>query len=341
MQKSQDNNTTKNDTPEVITADGAQASGGEEETNPSTRSIAGKLKIFIPLLLILGVIGFVSWQYYKDARDFISTDDAYVDGDRVSVSSKILGRIALLGAIEGDTVKAGQILVRLDDTDLRAQHAQAQSALVLAQESIRLAQVNVDRAETDFKRTSVQFKETIIPKEQFDHASAELDAARARLTIAHAQVAAAKAQAGIIEAQLLNTIIVAPMTGVVAKRWLLQGDVAQPGQAIFSIYDLEHIWVTANYEETKLGGLAVGDSAEISVDSYPDCTFHGVVTEKKTFTAAQFALIPANNASGNFTKITQRVPVKLSIAQRPVSAAQPKVDLLMGMSVEVKIKVRK
>ncbi len=305
--------------------------------NPTVR----KFKIFIPLFLVVALIAFVSWKYYVDARDYISTDDAYVDGNRVSISSKILGRITMLAAAEGDTVHAGGVVVRLDDTDLRAQLAQSQSALALAKENIRLAQVILDKAQSDFQRTSVQFKETIIPKEQFDHAQAELDAAKARLTIAYAQVNAAKAQEGIIEAQLLNTTIIAPMTGVVAKRWLLEGDIAQPGQAIYSVYDLQHIWVTANYEETKLGFIALGDSVDIALDSYPDAKFHGVVIQKGTYTASQFALIPPNNASGNFTKITQRVPVKISIEQQASPTLQPRLDLLMGMSVEVKIKVRK
>jgi membrane fusion protein (multidrug efflux system) len=314
---------------------------GDFEELPVPNSLMRKVKIFVPLALVFMVIAFVSYRYYIDSRDFISTDDAYVDGNRVSISSKILGRIVKLAVAEGDTVREGQVVVRLDDTDLKAQHAQALSALALAKETIHLAQVTLDKAQTDYQRTSVQFKESIIPKEQFDHAQAELDASKARLTIAIAQVAASQAQVGIIEAQLLNTVIIAPMTGVVAKRWLLEGDIAQPGQAIYSVYDLQHIWVTANYEETKLGTMALGDSVDISVDSYPGVKFRGTIIQKGTFTASQFSLIPANNASGNFTKITQRVPIKISIEQATVSATQPRLDLLMGMSVEVKVKVRK
>jgi membrane fusion protein (multidrug efflux system) len=336
----QEMNTPTEGTPRATTGVPPKPDGDFEEL-PVPNALMRKVKIFVPLALVLTVIAFVSYRYYIDSRDYISTDDAYVDGNRVSISSKILGRIVSLAVAEGDTVRQGQVVIRLDDTDLRAQHAQAASALALAKETIHLAQVTLDKAQTDFQRTSVQFKETIVPKEQFDHAQAELDAAKARLAIAHAQVATSQAQVGIIEAQLLNTTIAAPMTGVVAKRWLLEGDIAQPGQAIYSVYDLQHIWVTANYEETKLGTIAFGDSVDISVDSYPDVKFHGTVIQKGTFTASQFSLIPANNASGNFTKITQRVPIKISIEQQAVSSQQPRLDLLMGMSVEVKIKVRK
>jgi membrane fusion protein, multidrug efflux system len=290
-------------------------------------------KVIIPLVLILGVIAIVSWRYYVDARDFISTDDAYIDGNRVSVSSKILGRIDTLMAAEGDTVHEGQVLVRLDETDLRAQEAQAQSSVALAHESITLARVSLEKAQSDFERASSQFKNAIIPKEQFDHAQSELDAAKARLSISQAQEAASRAQLATIRTQIGNTVITAPMTGVVAKRWLLQGDVAQAGQAIYSIYDTDHIWVTANYEETSLGSIVLGDSVSIKIDTYPDRVFHGTVIQKGTFTASQFSLIPPNNASGNFTKVTQRVPVKISVDN------PGRVDLLVGMSVEVKIRV--
>ena len=341
MQQSTEHTNDKAETIADVTSQSAPA--GDEADEPSSDAVPmwRNFKILIPLILVLGAIAIGAWRYYVDMRDFISTDDAYIDGNRASISAKILGRIDRLSAAEGDTVRAGQVLVHLDETDLRAQQAQALAALALARENIRLAQVNLDKAETDFQRTSVQFMETIVPKEQFDNARAALDAAKAHLTIARAQEAAAQAQAGIIDAQLLNTTITAPMTGVIAKRWLLEGDIAQPGQAIYSLYDLEHIWVTANYEETKLGSIAVGDSVDIYVDSYPDTKFHGIVFQKGTFTAAQFSLIPPNNASGNFTKITQRVPVKISINQQTISAAQPRLDLLMGQSVEVKVKVRR
>jgi len=114
---------------------------------------------------------------------FVSTDDAYVDGNRVSVSTKILGRIDQLNADEGDTVREGQILVRLDDSDLRAQEAQTKAALGFAKENIEVSKVNLDKAQTDFKRSDAQFRQSIIPKEDFDHAQNELEAAKARLNL--------------------------------------------------------------------------------------------------------------------------------------------------------------
>ena len=296
-------------------------------------------KLVIPLFIVVLAIAIFSWRYYLNLRDFVSTDDAYVDGNRVSISSKILGRIDQLNADEGDTVQQGQILVRIDDSDLRAQETQTKAALAFAKENIEVSRVSLDKAQTDFQRASVQFRENIIPKEQFDHAQNELEAAKARLNLAYAQATTAQAQLGVVQTQLKNTIIEAPMSGVVSKRWVLAGDVVQPGQSVFSVYDVKNIWVTANLEETNLGSLRVGDKAEISVDTYPAIKFSGTIILLGSNTASQFSLIPPNNASGNFTKVTQRVPVKFSITQDDTGRA-PRANLLPGMSVEVRVKVR-
>lgn len=316
-----------------------QNGNGDEESIESV-PLYRNFKIVIPLFIVVLGIAIVSWHYYITARDYVMTDDAYIDGNRVSISAKILGRIDRLTVDEGDTVQQGQVLVNLDDSDLRAQEAQAKASLVLAQENILLAKVNLDKTRDDFQRDSTQFKQNIITKEQFDHALSEYESAKARGSIANAQTLAARAQLGIIETQLKNTIITSPMTGVVSKRWVLVGDVVQPGQPVFSVYDLKNIWVTANLEETSLEALRSSDKVEINVDSYPDVKFSGKVFQIGSNTASQFSLIPPNNASGNFTKITQRVPVKISIAQTGSANPRQRVDLLPGMSVEVKVKVR-
>ncbi len=296
-----------------------------------------KKRVVIPALIFIAAAAVAVWYWYMNYRGYDSTDDAYVDGNRVSISSKMLGRIVELGADEGDTVKAGETIVRLDDADLRAQETQAQAALVSAEENVKLASVNLSRAEDDYKRAQAQYAGKVMPQDQYDHALKALEAARAQQSIALAQVGTAKAQLGVVETNLRNMVIASPMDGVVAKRWLLVGDVAQPGQPIFAVYDLAHVWVTANFEETKMKSLSLGAPVEISIDAYPKRRFTGTVYQLGTNTAAQFSLIPPNNASGNFTKITQRVPVKISI-NRPSDPGGP-VPLLPGMSVEVKVKV--
>jgi membrane fusion protein (multidrug efflux system) len=317
-------------------ADSPETDGSESiEDVPIYR----KRRVVIPLALILLASLAGAWYWYVNLRDFVSTDDAYVDQNRVSISSKILGRVAALTVDEGDTVEPGEVLVRLDDTDLLAQKEQAVASLKFAEQSVTLARVNLARKEDDYARAEREFKSGVITKEQHAHAGSDLEAARAEQSIAISRVGTAKAQVGVVQAQLDNCVITSPVSGKVARRWVLPGDIVQPAQPIFSVYDRTQTWVTANLEETNLKDVRLNNDVSITVDGYPDRTFGGKVFQIGGSTASQFSLIPPNNASGNFTKITQRVPIKISIYQEPVAGRDP-VELLPGMSVEVRIKVK-
>jgi membrane fusion protein (multidrug efflux system) len=300
-----------------------------------SKSLFSRLKVILPVVIVLAAISLVAWRWYLGTKGFVSTDDAFVEADRVSISSKILGRIIQLNADEGDSVRAGQVLVTLDASDLHAQHAQSQTALNLAQGNVKLAKVSLDKAEQDFRRSQAQFKENVVPAEQLEHAQKEYEASQARYAIAQAQVEAARAQISVIDTSLKNTSIISPMDGVVSRRWVLPGDIAQAGQPILTVYNLRDVWITANLEETKLHELRIGDSVDVRVDAYPDKHFNGKVSQFGSNTAAQFSLIPPNNASGNFTKVTQRVPVKIQL--EPLTNAG--IRLLPGMSAEVKVRV--
>lgn len=303
----------------------------DEEDIEST-PIYRKKRVLIPLLIFI-VIGVAAWYWYMGNKGYVSTDDAFIDADKATVSSKILGRIVKLKIAEGDTVKAGQILIQLDTADLKAQEKQFIAATLSAKESITLAQVNLERAKEDFDRSKNQFKDNIITKEQYDHSSKALDAAQAEYNISLTKPALSKAQQEIIETQLKNGTIYSPIDGVVAKRWVLEGDIIQPGQPVYTIFDTKNLWITAEFEETRLGLIVPGNQVEISVDSYPDKKFTGKVYQIGSNTASQFSLIPPNNASGNFTKVTQRVPVKILFDK-----GNSNLSLLPGMSVEVRVK---
>jgi len=310
-----------------------------EEELPESVPLYRNFKIIIPLFILVLAIAVVAWNWYLGMRDFISTDDAYIDCHCAAVSAKMLGRIDSLMADEGDTVRVGQILIKLDDDDLMAQEKQAIAAIALAEQNVTLADVSLQKAQDDFRRAETQFKQNIITRELYDHALSELLSNQSRLKIATAQVGVARAQHGVIASQLNNTIITSPLTGVVAKRWALPGDVIQPGQSVFSIYETGNIWITANLEETHLRNLRLQDGVEAVVDAYPNQKFTGTIFQIGSNTASQFSLIPPNNASGNFTKVTQRIPVKISIRQIRADD-QPAVPLLPGMSVEIKVKVQ-
>jgi membrane fusion protein (multidrug efflux system) len=308
----------------------------EVENDVDSAPMYRKKRVVIPSSILLLVAAAGSWYYYTQVRGVDSTDDAFIDGNRVSVSSRILGRIVTLNADEADSVTQGEILVHLDDADLKAQEAQSEAALEDARQAAVLADVNATRAFDDFTRAEKQYKTAVIPLEQFEHARSALAVARTQQKMARARIATSQAQLNVVRTSLRNTDIAAPMNGVVAKRYALPGDVVQPGQPILSVYDLGSLWVTANFEETKIGTIHLGDLAEVSVDAYPDTMWRGRVIQFGASTASQYALIPPNNASGNFTKVTQRVPVKIAI-DRPTASSR---QLLPGMSVEVRIRTQ-
>ena len=292
-----------------------------------------KKRILIPLFIFI-VIGAIAWYWYIGQKGFVSTDDAFIDADKATISSKIPGRIIELKSIEGDTIKTGQILAALDILDLKAQEKQFIAATVNAKESITLAKVNLEKAKEDFTRAQTQYKDNIITKEQYDHSAKALDVAQAEYNISLTKPGISQAQQEVVKAQLKNSTIYSPIDGVIARKWILEGDVVQPGQPIFTIFDMKNIWITAQFEETRLAAVTLGANVEISVDAYPNIKFSGKVIQIGSNTASQFSLIPPNNASGNFTKVTQRVPVKISIEKKS------NINLLPGMSVEVRVKER-
>jgi membrane fusion protein (multidrug efflux system) len=314
-----------------------------KETNGNAtekRKMRRRRRIVMPLLLLACAAALVAGYWHLYLRGYVSTDDAYIDSDAITVSSKMLGRINRLGADEGDAVTAGQLLAQLIDSDLQAQEAQAKANLEYVEQNVSVAKINVDRAQEDFDRASYQYSNKVVPREQFDHARAALELARAQYKVAQSQVNASKAQLNVIETQLGNTMILAPRSGVVARKWVVAGDVVQPGQPIFTLFDLGDIWVTANFEETKLGSIHVGDHVRISVDAHRGRELAGAVRLIGAAAASQFSLIPPNNASGNFTKVTQRIPITISIDFQPGDDPEGRIALLPGMSVEVKIRVK-
>jgi membrane fusion protein (multidrug efflux system) len=315
------------------------ARAGQPANEPAAKPLFQKKRVVIPFLVFVLAVAIGVWYWYQNLRNFVSTDDAFIDADRVSISSKILDRITRLTADEGSRVKGGELLVQLDDTDLRAQLDQAKASLAFAQDSLPLSKVHLDRAKDDFLRAEVQHKSAIITQEQYVHAQNALQAAEAEYAIAESRIGVARAQLGVIETQLQNTVISAPFDGVVAKRWAMEGDVVQPGQPIFAIYETERVWVTANLEETKLGRVKLQSDVQIHVDTYPDRPFSGRVSIIGDYTASEFSLIPPNNATGNFTKVTQRVPLRIEFDHLTPQVRRD-FPLRPGMSAEIKIKIR-
>jgi membrane fusion protein, multidrug efflux system len=306
------------------------------QVSKSAQPQRAKKRIIIPLLLLILAGAVATWYWYNNLRGYVSTEDAAIEADAIEIGSKILGRIVELTGEEGDTLHQAVLIVHLDDADLRAQEAQTQASLQYAEQNVALSRVNLERTQEDYDRAVLQIKDRIITQEQFDHAAKAVDIAKAQLKVSESQIATANAQLNVVQTQLKNTQIFAPATAIVAKKWVLNGDIVQPGQPIFTLYDLQNVWVKANLEETKIASIHVGDDVQLEIDAYPHHPFQGKVILLGAAAASQFSLIPPNNASGNFTKVTQRVPIKISITD--LALIQKSTPLLPGMSVTIKIK---
>jgi membrane fusion protein (multidrug efflux system) len=324
------------------------------------------LRFYIPVILVIAVVVILSVTWYSDYSSYISTDDAYIESDKVTVSPQIMGHILQIYVDEGDTVKQGQLLATLDSSDLVARRGAAEAQLAQAvasknqalaklefeKESIKVVNVDYERATDDFQRAKKQYEGSVITAEQYDHARKALQSSEARLEasksqqkvaetmIASAQAAveSADAQIKVLDNQILKTRIIASSGGIVARRWMLPGETAQPGQALLTISKNSDLWVMVYLEETKIKNVHDGQDVTFSVDAYPDVDFTGKVFYIGSNTASQFSLIPASNASGNFTKVTQRVPVKISIDTPASAGGESGIDLLPGMSAEIKIR---
>jgi len=324
-----------------------------------------RLRVYIPLAMVILFVLAGAWYWYRDYSSYITTDDAHVDADNVSVGSKIIGRIASIYGNEGDIVEKGTLLADLDSSDLIAQRNQSAAirAQALAnlsqstvkyssdQKSIRVLEINLERATEDFTRASTQSEGGVITPEQFDHikkafetAQAQLEASKAQLMVsksmissASSSVETANSQVKVLDTQLKNTRLYAPADGIISKRWLLPGDVVQPSQSVFTLTLNKNLWVVAFLEETKISEIHSGQNVKLTIDAFPGVRFNGKVFLVGSSTASVFSLIPANNASGNFTKVTQRIPVRISIESADNNKDISSFNILSGMSVLVKI----
>jgi membrane fusion protein (multidrug efflux system) len=326
-------------------------------------------------IAVLGgaVAGVRYWQY---ARQYESTDDAFIQGHIVQISPKVSAQVTRVLIDDNQEVKQGDLLIELDPRDFqvaleqvqtneaaargRLQQGQAQLAVAKANVAQAQAQVVVAEAKGVNAQADLQRYQSVpsnaVSRQQVDSAiasartaKAQVDAARQQVSANQAQVAVAQsqittdeaevqqAQAQVHQAQLnlSYTKIYAPDDGRVTQKHVEPGDYAQTGQALFALVPHD-VWVVANFKETQLTDMRSGQPAEIEVDAYPNRTFKGHVDSFQMGTGAAFSLLPPENATGNYVKVVQRVPVKIVFDEPPES-----VHLLApGMSVVPEVKVR-
>jgi membrane fusion protein (multidrug efflux system) len=235
-----------------------------------------------------------------------------------------------------------------------AMHADALASIAVAEANLAAARISADKAASDLARDTRLFSASAITDRQLSDSQAAADLARARQETAQRQVDAARRQAEVAEAQvqqagaeisqkqsdldyaklqLTYTTVAAPISGLVSHKNVEPGQYVQEGQTLFSITSDLDAWVVANFKETQLDRMRPGQSVEFTVDAYPGTKFHGKVDSIAGATGARFALLPPDNASGNFVKVTQRVPVKIVLAEAP----DPLRPLRPGMSVDAAV----
>lgn len=279
----------------------------------------------------------VFWLWRAFLYPYQSTEDASIACVDHTISSVQSGKIFQVAVEEGSQVKKGDLLFTIDDAMLQIEKEKASAAFDHANDEVKLQKIRVDLAKEDLDRALREFEGGVISQEAIEHVKKNYQMMEAQLQSINSLADVQEATLKMIETQIKYSHVVAPTEGVIGKKWHDPGDVVRAGQTVISLFDLSHIWIAANIEETKLASIHAGADVDITVDAYPGKKFHGYVETIGAAAASQFALIPPNNASGNFTKVTQRIPLR--IAFKSLDNTQG-LYLRPGMSVKVKIRTK-
>jgi membrane fusion protein, multidrug efflux system len=324
----------------------------------------------IVVVVVLASI-YPAYRYYLYFESHVSTDDAYVDGSVSLVSSRIPGTVAKLYVLENWRVKAGDLLLTLDTRDYQVRVAQAEAQLARAKQSVdelyaqlqaaeagvNLAASQLRETQLDFNRAKALREQNVVSTQFYDQATTALRVAVADQALAEHQLQQARAALGgdmvdharydrpivqqaqaVLEEAKLDlsyTEVRSPITGIVTRKSVHVGNRIQPGEPLMAIVPVDRLYITANYKETQLTDVRVGQPADIEADIYPGFIFRGHVDSISVGTGAAFALLPPENATGNWVKVVQRVPVKVVLNQQP----PPDKLLRMGLSVEVTVDI--
>jgi len=330
------------------------------------KSRRGFLLRLLGVAVILAAIGWTAW-YFLDGRWYEGTDDAYVNGNVVQITPQVPGTVVTIGADDGDLVHAGDVLVKLDPSNTEVALAEAKANLAStvrhvrglysnvsgAQADVAARKVAVDKARADFNRRRDLAKSGAISAEELSHAQDTLTTAESGLITAQqqfetskvlvddtvvgshpdVQAAAAKLRAAYLDN--LRTTIVAPVDGYVAKRSVQLGQRVATGAPLMAVVPLHQVWIDANFKETQLTHMRIGQPVEVRADVYGGkVTYKAHVQSLGVGTGSAFSLLPAQNATGNWIKIVQRVPVRVFFDDLKQLDDHP---LRIGLSTDVDV----
>ncbi|MES2132386.1 MAG: HlyD family secretion protein [Bacteroidota bacterium] len=344
-----------------------------ESTTPKKKNKA----IFI-LPVIIGLGAFFGIKAYIHSLNYESTDNAQIETNTLPVISRVSGYVDSISVSDFGDVKAGQLILQIDDNEYKLAVKQAQADLLSAMADLSVAQSNLtnssansgvvkansdvqktrlDKAKSDLARDEALFKEGSITKKQVEDSRSnyettlkQLDANNQQLVLANSQNATSNAQiekakaavelrqAMLDQAQLRlsYTKIYSTINGKIGKRNLEQGQYIQAGQNLMTVVNNDLFWIVANFKETQVEHLKLGQEVTVEIDGYPDTEVKGKIESLSEATGARFSLLPPDNASGNFVKVTQRVPVKISIENIKEVRAILKAGMSVGVSVHIK-----
>ena len=335
---------------------------------PAPKKSRGALLRALGVVVLLAAIGWGLW-YFLEGRWYESTDDAYVNGNVVQITPQVPGTVVSIGADDGDLVHAGDVLVKLDPSDADVALAEAKANLALTVRKVRglyssvsgahadvaARQTAVAKARSDYQRRVALAKSGAISAEELAHASDALTTAQNALIAAQQQyqtskvlvddtVVASHPDVQVAAAQLraayladARTQLLAPVDGYVAKRSVQVGQRVQPGTPLMAVVPLHQVWIDANFKETQLTDMRIGQPVEIESDVYGGAvSYTGKVESLGIGTGSAFSLLPAQNATGNWIKIVQRIPVRVVFTD-PKQLEQHPLRLGMSLNVDVNL----
>jgi len=297
-----------------------------------------RVLLFGLLVLSIALAGSGYYTYWaRVGSRYVSTDNAYTAAEVAVVTAQIDGPVAAVNVNDSDPVKRGDVLVVIDDTDAQLTLRQAQADLARAQAQVASATADVERAGIDLQRRQALVASGSVSGDELTKVINGASEAHASLRAARAAVELAQARVDKAQVDLGRTVIRSPIDGVIARREVQLGQRVQPSTPLLSVVPVADIYVNANFKEVQLKKVLPGQSVELVSDLYGHkVAFHGVIEGFNGGTGAAFALIPAQNATGNWIKVVQRLPVRIRLNPDELAAHPLRVGLSMDARVDLR-----
>lgn len=267
-----------------------------------------KMSLIIFISFMSGLISFLAYDWFIYSHNHMETNNAYIEGDIYQVHSRMMGYVRELKVEEGAKVNEKDILLVLDDTDINVEK--------------RVKEARLKKTQADFNRAKILMKAHLISISDYE--------------LLEATLAAASADVEGSDLKQKYTHIITPADGMIAKIFVRPGQFIQPGQNLFTVVSNKRFWIKANYKETQVEKIKIGQKVDVDVDAYPGVKFTGQVVGVYPSSGSTLSLLPPENATGNFTKVVQRVPIKISLDQVEGYEFRPGMSVITSILLDKK-----